>query len=275
MIVRSLLIAAWFTTGCQIQFDLPAAGGGSGGQGSSVDGASTAAAGSAGSASSGSAGLGGTDAALLGGPIALWTFSGTGRPAVVEDRVGQVPLFPYPLGSTDAAIRLEGGALVLSGASLKSDLEPATPLIRPLAVAKEFSLELWAKMGPEDFAGKHVLFKTTGSNFFNFNQFVTGAAFEVPIQSTTDGGLFLGDHRGQTRHWVGTFSGSARVVRLFIDGDVASTRDLEGPIEFADEASRVEIGDQLWQGQVFLAALYNRVLAASEVRALYVAGWQR
>jgi len=215
-------------------------------------------------------------ATLLFHPVAAWTFEGSGRPERVRDRVGRVDLFPYPVVDANQTVLLENEALVLSGGNLKSDPDAGTELVRPLELGEEFSAEIWAEMAPAAFEGKRVLFKPTGGDLFNLNQFTTGASFEVPIPTAGDGAVVLGDHRGQPHHWVGTFSGSGRVVRLYLDGDLGSSRDLMDPIQYAAiRESRIEIGDQLWEGRVYWAAIYERELTALEVRALNEAGWQR
>jgi hypothetical protein len=214
--------------------------------------------------------------AFLFEPVALWTFEGMGRPTMIEDRVGNVHLFPFPVAPADEAVSVINNALVLAGGNLKSDLDPGTALIAPLQGRKEFSAEIWAEMSAGDFEGKRIVFKPTGSDLFNFNQFTTGASFEVPVQSAGDGAVVVMDHRAELHHWVGTFSAEGKFVRLYLDGDLASSATLIDPITFANkEDSRVEIGDQAWRGRVYLAAIYNRALAPLDIRTLHEAGWQR
>ncbi len=260
-----VVLMAVLLASCQIPFDLPnQQAGAAGGAGAQTQ------------PGGGAAGDGAVPALLL-EPMALWTFSGVGHPMVVPDRAGDVDLYPYPL-ALDQAVESDNGAVVLVGGSLKSDPGPATNLIRRLEGGREFSVETWAEMVAGAFQGKHYLLDVLGSERFKVAQTEGGVVFEIATSSTAEVGVVLLAPPGQLLHWVGTFSGSAKLVRVYLNGgDQVQGHDLTSDIAFprTDQESRIQIGDQAWQGRVYEMAVYDRVLSADDVRRLYDAGWQR
>lgn len=229
---------------------------------------------------------GGTASRVNTGIIARWDFA-EGSGTVARDTSGVTPALDL---SFDGAVEwLADGGIDLKGGRASAPASASRKLYDRIAGGSgQYTLEAWVspvsitQVGP----ARIVTYSVDISNRnFSMNQVADTYAFRnrsTAAGINSNGGPNLNSPAGSLQaalqHVVMTWdSNTGR--RLYIDGAAVDVADAQGPgalsnwdasyaLHFGNEPSN----DRPWQGQVKFAAVYDRALAATEVRQNFEAG---
>ena len=145
-----------------------------------------------------------------------------------------------------------------------------------------FSISAWFKFGGAVTSGRHIfraqvdsnnliqLFYHASGNDMRFVQKRGGTAYQAD-----SGSIVAMETDRSWHHAVGTIDNSASKLKFYLDGTLKETTDLEG--SFSGDMSIADIGQNTqgasyWYGNLNDIAIYDTVIDASQVTAIYNGG---
>jgi len=207
-----------------------------------------------------------------------------GAGALAGDHSG----FGEPLG-----LELLGGASWLSdrngvrfdGSGAKLQSAAAAKLRASLASSGAFTVEVWGRSLSLDQSGPaRMLSYSSGTSNRNFTMGQEGGGLAMRLRSTGSGdsnGLpqldASGAVGGGVEHYVATYDGAN--LRLYRNGVQVASESRSGELTNWDDGYVLVMGnetsdDRSWNGELYLAALYNRALSESDIQQNFAAGDQ-
>jgi hypothetical protein len=243
-------------------------------------------------------------------PVAFWRFDEMGRPSLqpIRDRAPREPDLPLQWDLNRDSGKTEGrdGMLVLDGGFLSAGIFASNALGRVLLAARSFTLELWIKATPTNSGTIFTTFtpagdKTAGrafaiiqkENLLHFSVH-TSATDNTGERFPAVGSLPAASAEAHARlppevtpempiHVVAVYSDVEKSAVLYVDGEFAEAvnhhRAGTPPPTLVWSQGKYELGVggafdlmSAWRGAIYLAAIYDRVLAADEIKELYSAG---
>jgi mono/diheme cytochrome c family protein len=216
------------------------------------------------------------------GLLVLYTFE---RPNdnLIRDRSGSGEPLDLKV-ERPQGISFRGGRLLASSSARISSTRPAGKIVAAVKQSGGLSIEVWVK--PHDTrqdgpARIVTLSSDPGHRDFTLSQ--DGTRYDVRLRTTsTDGNgtpsIFSpgGSLRTELTHVVYTRDPTGK-ARIYINGKVAVTQAVAGQLANWGDDFRLSLLNELtddrpWLGELNLAAVYGRALAADEVAQNFAAG---
>ena len=197
-----------------------------------------------------------------------------GGGGVVHDQSGyRAPLDLQVSG--DASWLSSGNGVQISQREGRLISAAATKLHQAITTSGEFTFEAWGKAANIEQGGPARLFSYShDAHNRNITLGQQGTEAELRVrttESTSDGKPYLEDPNGFTtnvRHYLVTFDGTT--LSLFLDGVLALAERREGDLSNWDPTYALVLGNErtvrrTWEGEIYMAAVYDRALSTPEV----------
>jgi hypothetical protein len=179
---------------------------------------------------------------------------------------------------SQSAVEWSPGGLSIKEPTLVSSGVPVRRLIEAVMKSKAITLEAWLTPADTKQNGPaRILTLSSGTGERNFTLGQDGDKFDVRLRTTkTDGnGMPSLSSPGGTvatrpTHVVYTRNAGGK-TRLYLDGEEKASRDVGGDLSNWDNTFQLGLAnewtkDRPWRGTVHLVAIYNRALAAEEIK---------
>ena len=150
----------------------------------------------------------------------------------------------------------------------------------------EFTISVWFKFGGAVTSGRHIFRAQVNDGTTNnlIQLFYHASANDMRFVQTRGGTANLADSAGSIvametdrawHHAVGTIDNSASEIKFYLDGTLKETTTLEGThsgtYAIADIGQNTQ-GGNYWYGNLNDIAIYDAVIDASQVTAIYNGG---
>ena len=212
----------------------------------------------------------------------LYTFEeGEGRTVHDVSGVGQ-PL-NLRIEGKEGDVRWLAGGLALTGKGRVATPGPATKLIQVAKASNELTIEAWVKPANARQRAARIVTLSAKPRFRNFVLEQGGGKYQVHLRTNltdangTGTALEAGKVTTDTvSHLVYTRDASGQ-ARFYLNGVEVGQREVAGSFSTWDNDYRFGLGNEIsgeqpWEGEVHLVAIYNRALGATEVARNYGAG---
>jgi hypothetical protein len=211
------------------------------------------------------------------------TITNRAEHAVSADESGTTDSLDLVISAPHKLHRSYGVVSLVSENSLSS-AEPASALTSAISKANELSVEVWFEPANLQQTGPaRIISLSADASHRNFTVGQEGDRLEVRLRgsATSENGLpslttDAGSLTSELTQAVFTKDG-AGTLRIYLNGDLAVTRDDVGELSNWDSSYRLIVGDEAtggraWLGALHLIAIYDRALSDKEVSQNFSAG---
>jgi hypothetical protein len=213
---------------------------------------------------------------------ALYTFA-EGEGKTVHDVSGVGQPLDLSIEGKEGEVGWLAGGLALTGKGLVATPGRATKLIQAAKASNQLTIEAWVKPAKAQQRAARIVTLSAKPRERNFALEQDGNRYQVYLRTTQtdDYGSGTALKAGEVAteaasHLVYTRDVSGQ-ARFYLDGAEVGHREVAGGFSKWDDGYRFGlgneiIGEQPWEGELHLVAVYNRALSATEVARNFGAG---
>lgn len=213
---------------------------------------------------------------------ALYTFE-EGEGKTVHDVSGVGQRLNLSIEGKEGDVGWLAAGLALTGKGLVATPVPATKLIQAAQASNELTIEAWVKPGEAQQRAARIVTLSAKPRFRNFALEQDGDRYQVYLRTdqTDHYGTGTALEAGKVAtdavsHLVYTRDASGQ-ARFYLNGVAVGQREVAGSFSPWDNDYHFGLGNEIsgeqpWEGEVHLVAIYNRALGATEVARNYGAG---
>ena len=218
------------------------------------------------------------------GLVVLYDFE-EGSGTTVNDVSGNGPPLNLTISDSDDATWIDGGGISINASTIISSSSAASKINTAVQASSSITLEVWVKCAntTQDGPARILTFsKNTGKRNFTLGQEDDDYRVRLTTSSTNTNGLpeFASSNNtvntSSIQHIVYTLDASGN-EKFYINGALDETGTRSGHLHDWDGSWDLAIGNEMtnnrsWLGEIYLAAVYDRSLSATEVNQNYQHG---
>ncbi len=220
------------------------------------------------------------------GLLVLYDFK-KGSGATVVDRSGTGTALDLTIGNTSNTTWLNECGLGINAETILQSSSPATKIIDGIKTTNKITIEAWVKPGNSTQGGPaRIVTLSDGAYNRNFTLGQEGGSYVTRMRTTgaSDNGTPTVYSTGYAvinsfiQHVIYTWDGATGNEKIVVDGIERYSGVRSGSTSNWDDTYRIAVANEIgasrdWLGEVYLVAVYDKVLTSSEIEQNFSAGY--